>query len=168
MTIKILEKVLYFEQFIVVEPGLTDLKKGEIISEDQYIDYQDQYGEDSFSAAIGAEAIEQMLKNIDFEVDYKQLKLELTETKSELKKTKITKRIKLIENFISSKNKPEWMILRVLPVIPPELRPLVPLDGGRFATSDLNDLYRRVINRNNRLKRLIDLRSPDIIIRNEK
>ena len=168
MTIKNLEKVLYFEQFIVVEPGLTDLKKGEIISEDQYIDYQDQYGEDSFSAAIGAEAIEQMLKNIDFEVDYEQLKLELTETKSELKKTKITKRIKLIENFISSKNKPEWMILRVLPVIPPELRPLVPLDGGRFATSDLNDLYRRVINRNNRLKRLIDLRAPDIIIRNEK
>ena len=168
MTIKNLEKVLYFEQFIVVEPGLTDLKKGEIISEDQYIDYQDQYGEDSFSAAIGAEAIEQMLKNIDFEVDYSQLKQELTETKSELKKTKITKRIKLIENFISSKNKPEWMILRVLPVIPPELRPLVPLDGGRFATSDLNDLYRRVINRNNRLKRLIDLRAPDIIIRNEK
>ena len=168
MTIKNLEKVLYFEQFIVVEPGLTDLKKGEIISEDQYIDYQDQYGEDSFSAAIGAEAIEQMLKNIDFEADYEQLKIELTETKSELKKTKITKRIKLIENFISSKNKPEWMILRVLPVIPPELRPLVPLDGGRFATSDLNDLYRRVINRNNRLKRLIDLRAPDIIIRNEK
>ena len=168
MTIKNLEKVLYFEQFIVVEPGLTDLKKGEILSEDQYIDYQDQYGEDTFSAAIGAEAIEQMLKNIDFEVDYEQLKLELTETKSELKKTKITKRIKLIENFISSKNKPEWMILRVLPVIPPELRPLVPLDGGRFATSDLNDLYRRVINRNNRLKRLIDLRAPDIIIRNEK
>jgi len=168
MTIKNLEKVLYFEQFIVVEPGLTDLKKGEIISEDQYIDYQDQYGEDSFSASIGAEAIEQMLQNIDFEVDYEQLKQELTETKSELKKTKITKRIKLIENFISSKNKPEWMILRVLPVIPPELRPLVPLDGGRFATSDLNDLYRRVINRNNRLKRLIDLRAPDIIIRNEK
>ncbi len=168
MTIKNLEKVLYFEQFIVVEPGLTDLKKGEIISEDQYIDYQDQYGEDSFSAAIGAEAIEQMLKNIDLEADHEQLKQELTETKSELKKTKITKRLKLIENFISSKNKPEWMILRVLPVIPPELRPLVPLDGGRFATSDLNDLYRRVINRNNRLKRLIDLRAPDIIIRNEK
>ena len=168
MTIKNLDKVLYFEQFIVVEPGLTDLKKGEIISEDQYIDYQDQYGEDSFSAAIGAEAIEQMLKNIDLEAEHAQLKQDLTETKSELKKTKITKRLKLIENFISSKNKPEWMILRVLPVIPPELRPLVPLDGGRFATSDLNDLYRRVINRNNRLKRLMDLRAPDIIIRNEK
>ena len=168
MTIKNLEKVLYFEQFIVVEPGLTDLKKGEIISEDQYIDYQDQYGEDSFSAAIGAEAIEQMLQNIDLKSDYDRLKIELTETKSELKKTKITKRLKLIEHFISSKNKPAWMILRVLPVIPPELRPLVPLDGGRFATSDLNDLYRRVINRNNRLKRLIDLRAPDIIIRNEK
>ena len=168
MTIKNLEKVLYFEQFIVVEPGLTDLKKGEIISEEQYIDYQDEYGEDSFSAAIGAEAIEQMLLNIDLENDFKQLKIDLTETKSELKKTKITKRLKLIESFITSKNKPEWMILRVLPVIPPELRPLVPLDGGRFATSDLNDLYRRVINRNNRLKRLIDLRAPDIIIRNEK
>ena len=168
MTIKNLEKVLYFEQFIVVEPGLTDLKKGEIISEEQYIDYQDEYGEDSFSAAIGAEAIEQMLISIDLETDYKQLKIDLTETKSELKKTKITKRLKLIESFILSKNKPEWMIMRVLPVIPPELRPLVPLDGGRFATSDLNDLYRRVINRNNRLKRLIDLRAPDIIIRNEK
>ncbi len=168
MTIKNLEKVLYFEQFIVVEPGLTDLKKGDIISEEQYIDYQDEYGEDSFSAAIGAEAIEQMLISIDLETDYNQLKIDLTETKSELKKTKITKRLKLIESFLSSKNKPEWMILRVLPVIPPELRPLVPLDGGRFATSDLNDLYRRVINRNNRLKRLIDLRAPDIIIRNEK
>ena len=168
MTIKNLEKVLYFEQFIVVEPGLTDLKKGEIISEEQYIDYQDEYGEDSFSAAIGAEAIEQMLLSIDLQQDYNQLKIDLTETKSELKKTKITKRLKLIESFLVSKNKPEWMILRVLPVIPPELRPLVPLDGGRFATSDLNDLYRRVINRNNRLKRLIDLRAPDIIIRNEK
>ena len=168
MTIKNLEKVLYFEQFIVVEPGLTDLKKGEIISEEQFIDYQDEYGEDSFSAAIGAEAIEQMLTSIDLEQDYNQLKIDLTETKSELKKTKITKRLKLVESFILSKNKPEWMIMRVLPVIPPELRPLVPLDGGRFATSDLNDLYRRVINRNNRLKRLIDLRAPDIIIRNEK
>ncbi len=168
MTIKNLEKVLYFEQFIVVEPGLTDLKKGEIISEEQFIDYQDEYGEDSFSAAIGAEAIEQMLLSIDLEADYNQSKIDLTETKSELKKTKITKRLKLIESFILSKNKPEWMIMRVLPVIPPELRPLVPLDGGRFATSDLNDLYRRVINRNNRLKRLIDLRAPDIIIRNEK
>ncbi len=168
MTIKNLEKVLYFEQFIVVEPGLTDLKKGDIISEEQFIDYQDEYGEDSFSASIGAEAIEQMLLSIDLESDYNQLKIDLTETKSELKKTKITKRLKLIESFILSKNKPEWMIMKVLPVIPPELRPLVPLDGGRFATSDLNDLYRRVINRNNRLKRLIDLRAPDIIIRNEK
>ena len=147
---------------------MTDLKKGDIISEDQYIDYQDEYGEDSFSAAIGAEAIEQMLLNIDLEADFNQTKNDLLETKSELKKTKLTKRLKLLESFITSKNKPEWMILRVLPVIPPELRPLVPLDGGRFATSDLNDLYRRVINRNNRLKRLIDLRAPDIIIRNEK
>ncbi len=168
MTIKNLEKVLYFEQFIVVESGLTDLKKGEVISEEQYIDYQDEFGEDAFSAAIGAEAIEQMLMNIDLTSDFEKTKEELNDTKSELKKTKLTKRIKLIESFIVSKNKPEWMILRVLPVIPPELRPLVPLDGGRFATSDLNDLYRRVINRNNRLKRLIDLRAPDIIIRNEK
>ncbi len=168
MTIKNLEKVLYFEQFIVVEPGLTDLKKGEIISEDQYIDYQDEYGEDSFSASIGAEAIDQMLKSINLDEERVRLKEELNQTKSELKKTKITKRLKLIESFIISKNKPEWMILKVLPVIPPELRPLVPLDGGRFATSDLNDLYRRVINRNNRLRRLIDLRAPDIIIRNEK
>jgi len=168
MTIKNLEKVLYFEQFIVVEPGLTDLKKGEIITEDRYIEYQDQYGEDSFSAEIGAEAIEQMLKDIDLESEHNNLKKDLQETKSELKKAKLTKRIKLLESFITSKNKPEWMVLRVLPVIPPELRPLVPLDGGRFATSDLNDLYRRVINRNNRLKRLIDLRAPDIIIRNEK
>jgi len=168
MTIKNLEKVLYFEQFIIVEPGLTDLKKGQIISEDEYINYQDEFGEDSFSASIGAEAIQQMLQDIDLEFDREQLKQDLLETKSELKKTKITKRLKLVENFINSKNKPEWMILKVLPVIPPELRPLVPLDGGRFATSDLNDLYRRVINRNNRLKRLIDLRAPDIIIRNEK
>tara|TARA_B100000579_G_scaffold374391_1_gene338595 strand:+ start:502 stop:4635 length:4134 start_codon:yes stop_codon:yes gene_type:complete len=168
MTIKNLEKVLYFEKFIVVEPGLTDLKKGDTISEDQYIDYQDEYGEDSFSASIGAEAVEQMLINIDLESEREQLKIDLQETKSELKKTKITKRLKLVESFLTSKNKPEWMILKVLPVIPPELRPLVPLDGGRFATSDLNDLYRRVINRNNRLKRLIDLRAPDIIIRNEK
>ncbi len=168
MTIKNLEKVLYFEQFIVVEPGLTDLTKGQIISEDQYIDYQDEFGEDSFNASIGAEAIEQLLQNINLPEDKEKLKQDLLETKSELKKTKITKRLKLIENFITSKNKPEWMILKVLPVIPPELRPLVPLDGGRFATSDLNDLYRRVINRNNRLRRLIDLRAPDIIIRNEK
>jgi len=168
MTVKNLEKVLYFEQFIVLESGLTDLTKGEIISEDKYIDYQDEYGEDSFTASIGAEAIEHLLVNIDLEETRNQLKQDLQETKSELKKTKITKRLKLVESFISSKNKPEWMILKVLPVIPPELRPLVPLDGGRFATSDLNDLYRRVINRNNRLKRLIDLRAPDIIVRNEK
>ncbi len=168
MTIKNLEKVLYFEQFIIIEPGLTDLKKGQIISEEEYIEYQDQYGEESFDASIGAEAVEQMLQAINLEEDKETLKNDLLETKSELKKTKITKRLKLIENFIVSKNKPEWMILKVLPVIPPELRPLVPLDGGRFATSDLNDLYRRVINRNNRLRRLIDLRAPDIIIRNEK
>ena len=166
--IKNLEKVHKYEQLIVVETDQKKIKKGEVISEDQYIDYQDQYGEDSFSAAIGAEAIEQMLINIDLEADFQQAKNDFLETKSELKKTKLTKRIKLLESFITSKNKPEWMILRVLPVIPPELRPLVPLDGGRFATSDLNDLYRRVINRNNRLKRLVDLRAPDIIKKKEK
>ncbi len=168
MTIKNLEKVLYFEQFIVVEPGLTDLIKGQLLGEEEYIDLQDSYGEDSFTASIGAEAVEQLLKSFDLDFERDHMKEELTKTKSELKRKKLIKRLKLIESFLFSKTKPEWMILKVLPVIPPELRPLVPLDGGRFATSDLNDLYRRVINRNNRLKRLIDLRAPDIIIRNEK
>jgi DNA-directed RNA polymerase subunit beta' len=168
MTIKNLEKVLYFEQFIVVEPGLTELKKGQLLTEEEYINYQDQFGEDSFDTSIGAEAIDQILESIDLEQERNNLKEELLTTKSELKRKKIIKRLKLIESFIASNTKPEWMILKVLPVIPPELRPLVPLDGGRFATSDLNDLYRRVINRNNRLRRLIDLRAPDIIIRNEK
>ena len=168
MTLKNLEKVLYFEQFIVTEPGLTDLQVGQLISEDEYIEYQDKYGEDQFTASIGAEAIDQMLSAIDLNLEKVKLKEILVTSKSELKKQKTIKRLKLIDAFISSKSKPEWMILKVLPVIPPELRPLVPLDGGRFATSDLNDLYRRVINRNNRLKRLIDLRAPDIIVRNEK
>ena len=168
MTLKDLDKVLYFEQFIVTEPGLTELKVGQLITEDEYIEYQDTFGEDSFTASIGAEAIDQMLSSIDLKLEKEKLKEILVTSKSELKKQKTIKRLKLVESFISSKSKPEWMILKVLPVIPPELRPLVPLDGGRFATSDLNDLYRRVINRNNRLKRLIDLRAPDIIVRNEK
>ena len=168
MTLKDLDKVLYFEKFIITEPGLTDLKVGQLISEDEFIDYQDQHGEDSFQASIGAEAIDQMLISLDLKTERIKLKEILETSKSELKKQKTIKRLKLVESFISSKSKPEWMILKVLPVIPPELRPLVPLDGGRFATSDLNDLYRRVINRNNRLKRLIDLRAPDIIVRNEK
>ncbi len=168
MTLKDLERVLYFESFIVVEPGLTPLKKGQLLSEEDFYRAQDEFGEDGFTAGIGAEAIRQMLEALDLDAERTQLLRDLEETKSELKPKKIIKRLKLIEAFMESGNRPEWMILTVVPVIPPELRPLVPLDGGRFATSDLNDLYRRVINRNNRLKRLIELRAPDIIIRNEK
>ena len=168
MTLKELERVLYFENYVVVEPGLTPMKKYELLNEDQYLTAQEEYGEDAFTAGIGAEAIREMLISLDLEQERDRLRVELAETTSEAKPKKIVKRLKLIEAFIESGNKPEWMILTVVPVIPPELRPLVPLDGGRFATSDLNDLYRRVINRNNRLKRLIELRAPDIIIRNEK
>ncbi|RMF74327.1 MAG: DNA-directed RNA polymerase subunit beta', partial [Alphaproteobacteria bacterium] len=168
MTLKDLERVLYFENWIVIEPGLTPLKKGQLLNEEDYYRALDEFGEDSFTAGIGAEAIRQMLEALDLEEERRRLLRELEETKSELKPKKIIKRLKLIEAFIESGNRPEWMILTVIPVIPPELRPLVPLDGGRFATSDLNDLYRRVINRNNRLKRLIELKAPDIIIRNEK
>ena len=168
MTLRDLERVLYFEQYIVIEPGLTELKHGQLLTEEEYLDFQDQYGSDSFTAGIGAEAIREMLSSIDLEAEAEKLRSELAEATGELKPKKIIKRLKLVENFIDGGNRPEWMILTVVPVIPPELRPLVPLDGGRFATSDLNDLYRRVINRNNRLKRLIELRAPDIIIRNEK
>ncbi|WP_417625215.1 DNA-directed RNA polymerase subunit beta' [Paremcibacter congregatus] len=168
MTLKDLERVLYFEYFIVTEPGLTPMKMKQLLNEDEYIRAQEEYGEDSFTAGIGAEAIKVLLENVDLEQERDDLRVELAETKSELKPKKIVKRLKVIEGFLESDNRPEWMILDILPVIPPELRPLVPLDGGRFATSDLNDLYRRVINRNNRLKRLIELRAPDIIVRNEK
>ena len=168
MTLRDLERILYFEQYVVIEPGLTDLKAGQLLSEEEYLDAQDQYGLDAFQAGIGAEAIREMLKAIDVESEAEKLREELKEATGELKPKKIIKRLKLIENFRESTNKPEWMIMTVIPVIPPELRPLVPLDGGRFATSDLNDLYRRVINRNNRLKRLMELKAPDIIIRNEK
>ncbi len=168
MQLKQLERVLYFESYIVTEPGLTPLEKYQLISEDELYDYQDEYGEDAFSAGIGAEAVKFMLMDLDLVQERDDLLKELSETKSELKPKKIIKRLKVVESFIDSGNRPEWMILDVVPVIPPELRPLVPLDGGRFATSDLNDLYRRVINRNNRLKRLIELRAPDIIVRNEK
>ena len=168
MTLRDLERVLYFEQYIVIEPGLTELKSGQLLTEEEFLDFQDQYGSDSFNAGIGAEAIREMLSSIDLESEAEKLRVELAEATGELKPKKIIKRLKLVENFIEGGNRPEWMILTVVPVIPPELRPLVPLDGGRFATSDLNDLYRRVINRNNRLKRLIELRAPDIIIRNEK
>ncbi len=168
MTLRDLERILYFEQYVVIEPGLTDLKAGQLLSEEEYLDAQDQYGLDAFQAGIGAEAIREMLKAIDVESEAEKLREELKEATGELKPKKIIKRLKLVENFRESSNKPEWMIMTVIPVIPPELRPLVPLDGGRFATSDLNDLYRRVINRNNRLKRLMELKAPDIIIRNEK
>jgi DNA-directed RNA polymerase subunit beta' len=168
MQLKQLERVLYFEAYIVLEPGLTPLEKFQLLTEDELLDAQDEYGEDAFSAGIGAEAIRVLLENLDLEQERSDLMEELATTKSELKPKKIIKRLKVVESFIDSGNRPEWMILEVVPVIPPELRPLVPLDGGRFATSDLNDLYRRVINRNNRLKRLMELRAPDIIVRNEK
>ncbi|MRG73751.1 DNA-directed RNA polymerase subunit beta' [Alphaproteobacteria bacterium HT1-32] len=168
MTLKDLERVLYFENHVVIEPGLTPLKKFELLSEDGYQNALDEYGQDNFRAGIGAEAIREMLKELDMEDELETLREDLAETKSETKRKKLVKRLKLVEAFMASGARPEWMILEVVPVIPPELRPLVPLDGGRFATSDLNDLYRRVINRNNRLKRLIELRAPDIIVRNEK
>jgi DNA-directed RNA polymerase subunit beta' len=168
MTLKDLERILYFENYVVIEPGLTPLKDRQLLSEEEYLRAQEEYGADSFTAMIGAEAIRGMLRGLDLEKMAIDLRQEIAESTSELKPKKLAKRLKLIEAFVQSHNKPEWMILTVVPVIPPDLRPLVPLDGGRFATSDLNDLYRRVINRNNRLKRLIELRAPDIIIRNEK
>ena len=168
MKLKEVERVLYFESFIVIEPGLTNLKKGQLLSEEELVKYQDQYGEEAFTAGIGAEAILEILKAINLKDEKELLIKTIKETKSKVAEERSIKRLKLIESFIETGNKPEWMILTVIPVIPPELRPLVPLDGGRFATSDLNDLYRRVINRNNRLKRLIDLKAPDIIVRNEK
>ncbi len=168
MTLRDLERVLYFENYVVIEPGLTDLHYGQMLTEEEYMDAQDAYGPDAFTANIGAEAIREMLAMIDLEAEAEQLRADLAEATGELKPKKIIKRLKVVESFLESGNRPEWMIMTVIPVIPPELRPLVPLDGGRFATSDLNDLYRRVINRNNRLKRLIELRAPDIIVRNEK
>ncbi|MDD3029495.1 MAG: DNA-directed RNA polymerase subunit beta' [Alphaproteobacteria bacterium] len=168
MTLKELERVLYFENYVVTEPGLTPLKLKQLLTEEDYIKAQEEYGNDSFTAMIGAEAIKLMLSNIDLVEEKTKLRDEMISTSSEAKRKKIVKRLKVVEAFIESGARPEWMILDVIPVIPPELRPLVPLDGGRFATSDLNDLYRRVINRNNRLKRLMELRAPDIIIRNEK
>ncbi len=168
MKLKEVERVLYFENFIVIEPGLTNLKKHQLLNEEELVKYQDEYGEEAFTAGIGAEAILEILKSLNLEEEKALLIKTINETKSKVAEERSIKRLKLIESFIETGNKPEWMILTVIPVIPPELRPLVPLDGGRFATSDLNDLYRRVINRNNRLKRLIDLKAPDIIVRNEK
>jgi DNA-directed RNA polymerase subunit beta' len=171
MTLKDLEKILYFESYVVTEPGLTPLKLHQLLNEEDYLKAQDEFGEQGFEAAIGAEALRKMLEKIKLEGEdgeRERLRVDLRETTSEAKRKKLVKRLKLVEAFMASQSRPEWMILEVIPVIPPELRPLVPLDGGRFATSDLNDLYRRVINRNNRLKRLIELRAPDIIVRNEK
>ena len=168
LTLKELEKILYFESYVVLEPGTTDLKLLQLLTEDQLLAKQDEFGEDQFDVGIGAEAIKKVLSRINLDEEKVKLRAELKETTSEAKRKKLVKRLKLIEAFGESGSRPEWMILDVVPVIPPELRPLVPLDGGRFATSDLNDLYRRVINRNNRLKRLIELRAPDIIVRNEK
>jgi len=168
MGLKDLERVLYFENYVVIEPGLTPLKAGQLLTEEDFNKAQEEYGEDAFQAGIGAEAVRDMLMALNLEQMREQIRQEIVEATTELKPKKLAKRLKVIEAFIQSGNRPEWMIMKVIPVIPPELRPLVPLDGGRFATSDLNDLYRRVINRNNRLKRLIELRAPDIIIRNEK
>src|SRR5437899_2075600 len=168
MTLKDLERILYFEYYVVLEPGLTALKDRQLLSEDEYLKAQEEYGQDSFTAMIGAEAIRELLKGLDLEKLEASLRAEMQETESDIKHKKLAKRLKIVEAFRYSGNKPEWMILTVVPVIPPDLRPLVPLDGGRFATSDLNDLYRRVINRNNRLKKLLELRAPEVIVRNEK
>jgi DNA-directed RNA polymerase subunit beta' len=168
LTLKELEKILYFESYVVLEPGTTDLKLHQLLTEDQLLAKQDEFGDDQFEVGIGAEAIKKVLNKIVLDEEKVKLRSDLKETTSEAKRKKLVKRLKLIEAFADSGARPDWMILDVVPVIPPELRPLVPLDGGRFATSDLNDLYRRVINRNNRLKRLIELRAPDIIVRNEK
>jgi DNA-directed RNA polymerase subunit beta' len=167
MTLRDIERVLYFEAYVVVDPGMTQLERGQLLSEEAYYDAIEEYG-DEFDARMGAEAIQELLRALNLESEVARIREDMTTTSSEARLKKLSKRLKLIEGFLSSGNKPEWMVLSVLPVLPPDLRPLVPLDGGRFATSDLNDLYRRVINRNNRLKRLLDLNAPDIIVRNEK
>jgi len=167
MTLREIERVLYFEAFVVVEPGMTELERGQLLTDEMYLDALEQYG-DEFDARMGAEAVREMLMTIDLQREILQVREDMDATRSETKIKRLSKRLKLIESFVESGNKPEWMVLTVLPVLPPDLRPLVPLDGGRFATSDLNDLYRRVINRNNRLRRLLELNAPDIIVRNEK
>lgn len=167
MTLRDIERILYFEAYVVIDPGMTQLERGQLLSEEAYYDAIEEYG-DEFDARMGAEAIQELLRGLNLETEMAKIREDIASTASEARLKKLTKRIKLMEAFQSSGNKPEWMVLAVLPVLPPDLRPLVPLDGGRFATSDLNDLYRRVINRNNRLKRLLDLNAPDIIVRNEK
>jgi DNA-directed RNA polymerase subunit beta' len=167
MTLRDIERVLYFESFVVIDPGMTTLEKGQLLGDEEYYQCMEEFGDD-FEAKMGAEAIQALLRDIDIDSEVIRLREEIHQTTAETKLKKQSKRLKLLEGFQASKNKPEWMVLEALPVLPPDLRPLVPLDGGRFATSDLNDLYRRVINRNNRLKRLLDLNAPDIIVRNEK
>ncbi|MDB2705578.1 DNA-directed RNA polymerase subunit beta' [Pseudomonadota bacterium] len=167
MTLRDIERVLYFEAFMVIDPGMTPLEVGQLMSDETYLNAVEEYG-DEFDARMGAEAVQHLLRNIDLNKEIDSIREDIGATKSETKIKKLTKRLKLMEAFLNSGNKPEWMVMEVLPILPPDLRPLVPLDGGRFATSDLNDLYRRVINRNNRLKRLLDLNAPDIIVRNEK
>ena len=167
MTLRDIERILYFEAYVVTEPGLTPMERGSLLNEEQFLQARQEHGDD-FDAAMGAEAVYDLLRTIDLQSEMLTLKEEIASTGSETKLKRLTKRIKLIEAFIESGNRPEWMVMTVLPVLPPDLRPLVPLDGGRFATSDLNDLYRRVINRNNRLRRLLELNAPDIIVRNEK
>ena len=167
MTLREIERVLYFEAFVVTDPGLTTLERGQLMTDEQYLEAIEEFG-DEFDAAMGAEAVHEMLSTIDLERAVVDVREEINGTNSETKIKRLSKRLKLLEAFLESGNKPQWMVLTVLPVLPPDLRPLVPLDGGRFATSDLNDLYRRVINRNNRLRRLLELNAPDIIVRNEK
>ncbi|MCY4045893.1 MAG: DNA-directed RNA polymerase subunit beta' [Cellvibrionales bacterium] len=167
MTLRDIERILYFESYVVVDPGMTTLEQGQLLNDEQYFEALEEFG-DEFTAKMGAEAIQSLMLDLDLEETINQLREEIPQTNSETKIKKLSKRLKIMEAFLNSGNKPEWMIMKVLPVLPPDLRPLVPLDGGRFATSDLNDLYRRVINRNNRLKRLLDLSAPDIIVRNEK
>jgi DNA-directed RNA polymerase subunit beta' len=167
MTLRDIERILYFEAYVVIDPGLTTLERGQLLNEDQFLQAMEEHG-DEFDARMGAEAVYELLRTIDLQTELVKLREEMGSTTSETKLKRLSKRIKLVESFIESGNRPEWMVLTVLPVLPPDLRPLVPLDGGRFATSDLNDLYRRVINRNNRLKRLLELNAPDIIVRNEK
>jgi DNA-directed RNA polymerase subunit beta' len=167
MTLREIERILYFEAFVVVDPGMTPLERGDLMNDEAYLEAIEQYG-DEFDARMGAEAVRDLLSSMDLDSEVTRVREEISGTNSETKIKRLSKRLKLLESFQQSSNKPEWMIMTVLPVLPPDLRPLVPLDGGRFATSDLNDLYRRVINRNNRLRRLLELSAPDIIVRNEK
>ena len=167
MTLREIERILYFEAFVVVDAGMTPLQRGQLLSDEAYLEAIEQYG-DEFDARMGAEAVRDLLAAMNLDTEVNKVRDDISGTNSETKIKRLSKRLKLLESFLESNNKPEWMVMTVLPVLPPDLRPLVPLDGGRFATSDLNDLYRRVINRNNRLRRLLELNAPDIIVRNEK